>query len=143
MIRYCLGFLFDEKENNIVLIRKLAPEHIKGKLNGVGGKIEDKESAIEAMEREFYEETGLKVPFELWKYKLSLVKQDEYEMHIFKANSPSLIGVGTKEKEEVAVYAMTSVLHPVNYLNCVGNLRWIIPMIMDKDLKFPIKLEEK
>lgn len=143
MIRYCLGFLFDENESNVVLIRKLAPEHLKGKLNGVGGKIEGNEAAIEAMAREFYEETGLRVPFEQWKYKLSLKKEDVYEMHIFKANSPSLLGVSTKEREEVAVYAMTSVLHPVNYLNCVGNLRWIIPMILDKDLRFPIKIEEK
>lgn len=143
MIKYCLGFLFDEKDNNIVLIRKLSPEFLKGKLNGVGGKIEDKESPTLAMEREFIEETGLKVPSELWKYKITLWKQDEYDMHIFKANSPSLLGVETKEKEQVAVYAMTSVMHPVNYLNCVPNLRWIIPMILDNSLRFPIKLEEK
>ncbi|MCD6547367.1 MAG: 8-oxo-dGTP diphosphatase [Nanoarchaeota archaeon] len=33
----------------------------KGKSNGIGGKIENGESIIEALKREVYEETGLKI----------------------------------------------------------------------------------
>jgi 8-oxo-dGTP diphosphatase len=43
--QYVLGFLFDPSQKDVVLIKKLKPEWQKGKLNGVGGKIEEGESA--------------------------------------------------------------------------------------------------
>ena len=143
MIKYVLGFLFDEKENNLVLIRKLKPDFLKGMLNGVGGKIESHETPLEAIEREFREETGLNIAWEQWQHKLSLTKDNEYFLYIFKANTPNLIGASTREKEEVGIYALSSVLHPANYLNIVPNLKWIIPMLRDNTLKLPLTIEEK
>jgi 8-oxo-dGTP diphosphatase len=51
--------MFDYTLNKVVLIRKDRPEWQKGKLNGVGGKVEENESPYDAMPREFREETGI------------------------------------------------------------------------------------
>lgn len=59
MIRYVLGFAFDDTGENVVLIRKTKPAWQAGKYNGVGGKIEAWESAHKAMIREFEEETSV------------------------------------------------------------------------------------
>ena len=57
--RYVVGFMFDTSLNWVVLIRKNRPVWQAGKLNGVGGKVEDNESPYAAMLREFCEETGM------------------------------------------------------------------------------------
>lgn len=57
-IEYVLGFMFNEDESKVLLIMKNRPAWQAGKLNGVGGKIEAGETPIQAMEREFAEETG-------------------------------------------------------------------------------------
>lgn len=59
--QYVCGFLFSRDLTNVVLIRKLKPEWQRGKLNGVGGKIEPGETWLQAMGREFREEAGLVV----------------------------------------------------------------------------------
>lgn len=58
-VRYVVGFCFNPSMTHVALIEKLKPEWQKGKLNGVGGKVEDGETAGHAMVREFYEEAGV------------------------------------------------------------------------------------
>ena len=53
---YVVGFAINGLD--VLLIRKNRPDWQAGKLNGVGGKIEPGEFPIEAMVREFQEETG-------------------------------------------------------------------------------------
>lgn len=57
-VEYVVGFMFNEANDRILLIFKNRPVWMAGKLNGIGGKIEPGETAHEAMEREFREETG-------------------------------------------------------------------------------------
>lgn len=56
-----LGLVFSEDLENVVLLRKNRPDFLAGKLNGVGGHIEGGESHRSAMEREFKEETGVRI----------------------------------------------------------------------------------
>ena len=102
--RYCVGFMFNPEMDSVVLIRKKRPKWQKGRLNGVGGRIEDNEAPIEAMRREFKEETG--VGFADWKPMVLLecpdalvwffwARGDQY----FKAETVTDEGV-----EKVAVY---------------------------------------
>jgi 8-oxo-dGTP diphosphatase len=58
LCRYVLGFCFDFGYHNVLLIEKSHPAWQAGKLNGIGGKIEEGESPSKAMAREFREETG-------------------------------------------------------------------------------------
>ncbi len=55
--RYVLGFCFDFGYHNVLLIEKQRPTWQMGKLNGIGGKIEEGETPAAAMTREFWEET--------------------------------------------------------------------------------------
>ena len=60
-MNYCLGFLTDPTGERILLMEKRRPHWQVGLLNGIGGKLEDEESGVEAMARECVEETGLDV----------------------------------------------------------------------------------
>jgi 8-oxo-dGTP diphosphatase len=52
MKRYVLGFCFDYCFNHLMLVLKAKPEWQSGRLNGLGGKIEEGESPTQAMLRE-------------------------------------------------------------------------------------------
>lgn len=56
---YCVGFVFPDARDKVLLIRKNRPTWQAGKLNGIGGKVETGESPLAAMEREFLEEAGI------------------------------------------------------------------------------------
>jgi len=55
-MQYVAGFL--KTPSGVVFVRKKKPVWQKGKLNGVGGKVEDGEHPEDAMKREWKEETG-------------------------------------------------------------------------------------
>ena len=59
MKRMVLGFCFSDDKKSVVLIRKNRPVWQEGRFNGVGGKVEEGESDLDAMIREFREETGV------------------------------------------------------------------------------------
>lgn len=64
-------FAFSNDLKQVVLIRKAdgcKHPHLRGRLCGVGGAIEDRETHELAAEREFLEETGVGVPAPCWVY---------------------------------------------------------------------------
>src|SRR5687767_15783507 len=73
---YVCGFLFDPERTQVLLIRKRRPAWQAGKLNGVGGKMEGQETALDAMRRECVEETGLRV--NSWEHVLTLRGADDF-----------------------------------------------------------------
>jgi 8-oxo-dGTP pyrophosphatase MutT (NUDIX family) len=62
MKTYVLGFVFDRRYNNVLLVEKARPEWQAGKLNGLGGKVEVGELPAAAMIRELREETNQALP---------------------------------------------------------------------------------
>jgi len=58
--QYVAGFAMNPN-GYVVLVEKTHPPYLTGKLNAVGGKIEEDETPLEAMQREFHEETGVLV----------------------------------------------------------------------------------
>ena len=126
MTEFCLGFLFSAAPEyaRVVLIRKNKPEWQNGKLNGVGGKIEKGETALEAMRREFLEECGVKkenwVPFALLDYP-------EARVWCFAAEDELLLdgAVRTMTDEEVII---VSAYAPWRTHGRVPNLSYLIPM---------------
>lgn len=56
---YVLGIVFDYELKEVLLLQRVN-EPYKGKLNGIGGKIEQGEEFLEAMKREMSEETDIK-----------------------------------------------------------------------------------
>lgn len=128
--RYCVGFAFSAAED-IVLIQKNKPEWQKGLLNGVGGHVEDGESVIDAMVREFEKETGVVIPASDWELYCHL----EYEkaaVSFYRTFSDDPIPVKTITLEKV----LTLPLKNFQYGRCVENLRWLIPLALDTQYTF-------
>jgi len=99
MIKYALGFLFSKDKEKVVLIKKTKPEWQAGFLNGVGGKVEQGETYVEAMIREFEEETG--VVFTDWHHGCSMDGNGIYEAEVFYGFG-DISKCRTVEEEEIA-----------------------------------------
>jgi 8-oxo-dGTP diphosphatase len=132
MQEYVLGFRFSPDRQWVVLIEKRKPAWQYGRLNGIGGKIEPGETAIDAMVREFEEETGLDTKPSEWAHALTMEKEGEFLVYIF-ASVGDITDCHTMEEEEV-FHANTFELP----IYVIRNLRWIIPMLLDPELALPI-----
>lgn len=119
---YVVGFMFDVTEGSVLLLRKNRPTWQAGKLNGVGGRIEDGETPLQAMRREFVEEVGLDC--DAWQQFCLLSDEREWQIYFFSAIGPIWnASVMTDERPEVAeVAALPS--------DTIPNLRWLIPMAL-------------
>lgn len=139
--RYVVGFAFPRRDDQktVLLIRKAKPEWQKGKFNGVGGKIEPGEKAVEAMAREFTEETGIPTVPANWRWFADIVGSD-YTVACFVWEAMPYSNWRTVNPEEpvqsvrlVDLPYMTDVLY---------NLKYLIPMSLDPRL-LPPKLIDK
>ncbi|WP_457607046.1 NUDIX hydrolase [Nitratifractor sp.] len=140
MQHYVVGFMYSPDRRSVALIEKGKPDWQRGKLNGIGGKIERGETPTDAMAREFKEETGVETSAEQWKHFCIIEKPMIYEIHFFSTLSKELKNARTIEEEEVGIYAVGDL--PANTL---PNLRWLIPMSLDPRLAFetPVIVTEK
>ena len=124
MQEYVAGFLFDSYLEYVVLIRKEKPAWQKGKLNGVGGKIEEGETPAQAMRREFLEETGMDV--EHWNQYVTLTGEG-FTVHFFHARSHDPFLVKSTTDETVRVYEIEN----LSRLQTIPNLQWLIPCALN------------
>lgn len=131
MTRYVCGFYFDHKLEQVVLIWKNKPAWQKGKLNGVGGKIEQDETPEEAMRREFLEETGID---HLEWVPTVVITGSDWKVHFFHAVGKvnEFEYASTQEEEEVAKIEVDR-LHDFDY---IPNLEWLIPLALHK-IEYP------
>ncbi len=130
---YVVGFLFDEKKQRVVVIKKNKPDWQKGKLNGVGGKIEPGELASVAMKREFLEEAGIEI--ENWTEFLIVqdFNEEYYKMFVYKATATTaqLKKIESKTDEEVTIIN----IRDIPMLNTIQNLNWMIQMALDHEVE--------
>jgi 8-oxo-dGTP pyrophosphatase MutT (NUDIX family) len=122
---YCLGFYFNTEETSVILINKLRPDWQAGHLNGVGGKVEPGEAVVDAMVREFAEETGIKTQSKDWQY-YATIEGGDWRVSVFRTHGTLDPQPLTDEKP-----VWRSIFAPSDKL--IGNLRWLIPMALDKD----------
>lgn len=125
--RYVAGFLFNKDYTQVALVRKERPEWQRGKLNGIGGKVEKGETFDEAMTREFMEETGYLT--HTWDRFCKLEGHDYivmfYSSIVFTDDLKDV--VRTMESEEIEVQPVSiSIMES----QIVPNLTWLIPMAM-------------
>jgi 8-oxo-dGTP diphosphatase len=135
VIRYVVGFMFDELAQRVVLIKKIKPLWQMGKLNGVGGKIEAGETALEAMVREFYEETG--IHYSSWNdfcVTESYNGQPDLRCHVhfFSAFAPPsvMLACQTMTDELISVESVWRLLDLHTWPKLMENLPWLIPMAL-------------
>jgi ADP-ribose pyrophosphatase len=133
MRHYVCGFLFTPGEPFVALIKKTKPRWQAGLYNGIGGKIEDGETPIDAMVREFKEETGCETVFR-WNLFCKIVNpahdspSGPWTVHFFKAFGVATLQSPTDEK--VAWYNCASIAR-INSHIFVPNLQWLIPMALE------------
>ena len=139
MKKYVTGFLFSADLTQIVLIRKLAPAWQKGYFNGVGGKIEEGELSIDAMSREFKEETGVFLPPKDWTCFAKIHRPKIYDLDVYFAISDLAFEVRTIEKEDVSVFSLQNLPDRI-----IPNLHWLIPLALDRQADFsePVLIRE-
>jgi len=120
------GFLFSADREEVVLVEKIRPDWQRGRLNGVGGKMEPSDaSPAAALTREFEEEAGLRVHG--WE-KFCEIKLRGDLTHFFRSFAGGPVGdVYGREEERISAYPVSEVAR----LNTMPNLRWLVPMALD------------
>ena len=124
---YVAGFLFSPDEKEVLLIQKNRPDWQRGKLNGIGGHVEPVESRVEAMKREFLNS---------WQECVSL-HGDGWLVHFYYSFG-DLSAAKTMTDEKVQAYSVSKLPD-----NIIPNLKYLIPIRLDKTLLIPISLWEK
>lgn len=125
---YVAGFLFDYPINNVVLIKKTHPDWQAGKYNAVGGKVNENETPIHAMQRQFSEEAGLWL--DKWD-KFLILNGDNYEVHFFRSFcKPEEILLAQTVTEETILITQINRLPEV-----IPNLKYLIPMALDPEIR--------
>jgi len=143
MKSYVVGFLFGtvvEHIKDVLLVKKLKPEWQAGYWNGIGGKMEKGESPVEALVREFREETGISTrPLE-WAHMVTLVCPGG-TVFFFRAYAPTDIFEGFPRNndngEEIDWQEIEGLPE-----NTITNLRWLVPFCAYQKLEHPIFVHE-
>ena len=128
--KYVVGILTDPDRKRILLIDKKFPSWQKGKLNGVGGKVESFDrTPKDAMIRECFEETGLTVLS--WRLFMKLIRKSRNgHVYFFFGISDQLdMAFPYNDVSEIVkVYDISNL--PTRIMK---NLLWIIPMATDSN----------
>lgn len=128
--KYVAGFMFNDSKTQVALIRKSKPEWQRGKLNGIGGKIEEGESPLRAMVREFKEESGML--HEGWKYFLKMRGTNSdgalFQVHFFHTSGDLLL-LESMEEEKIEIINIGGI-SPLRD-DMIENLPWLISFALD------------
>ncbi len=136
--RMVVGFAFTADRGSVILIRKERPEWQKGKLNGVGGHIEQGEHPNKAMTREFEEETGVHVKAERW---TRVVMMEGHDWHV------TFYKCGLTNLDRHHIQTMTD--EKVVEVQCdipkgmIQNLTWLLPLCLDESgIQLPLQVRD-
>jgi len=137
---YVAGFLFSMDQKRVALIRKTKPAWQAGRYNAVGGKIEEGETPLQAMRREFIEETGVDIIESYWE-NFAFLEGSDWSCHFFRTwGDPSLCE--TKTEEPVCVFDVKQI-KLMNRPQLIGNIPWLVPLALDTSggLTLPIHIK--
>lgn len=127
MKAYTLGFIFDPTYSKVLLMHKNRPEWQKGKLNGVGGKIEIGEASVVCIVREVQEETGLLTQENDWAL-VGTMKGPDWFCDVYGLVYATDMGVASTITDEHVEWFDAHVLPT----NVISNLTWLVPLAIQK-----------
>jgi len=139
---YSCGLIFNEDKTQVLLIRKNRPQWQAGMFNGIGGKVEEGESALECMIRESHEETTIKD--ENWR-SIACLHGADFRVDFF--------AIYNQDFEKIKPLT-DELLYPINvkdiynrqfyfYNEIMRNLRVVISLALDDSgLILPVPLVE-
>lgn len=109
MKKYVLGFMVSPETNEVALIRKNHPYEQLNKLNGIGGGVKPNETFLDAMIREFEEETGYLQ--KEWNFVgMHTDNPDNYLMAVYMVEG-DVSQLVTKTSEPIEIYDINDVLN--------------------------------
>jgi 8-oxo-dGTP diphosphatase len=147
MIEYVCGFAFSEDKQNVLLIEKDRPEWQAGKLNGVGGKIEEIDRSekinpqnypLYAMIREFKEEVGIQTSIPDWKV-FAIMEGDNSKVYCFRTFSNRIF----QKKQMESEYPTIIPCEYIGFQKTVPNVNFLVPMALYTNELFTIKCQIK
>ena len=116
MKEYVVGFAFDG-EGNVALIEKTKPAWQRGRFNGIGGKIEvdQREKPVDAMSREFFEETGVYIHPDQWNWVGGMYGNawnnltnhpdtEDWRVFVYTCTNPEVKNIRTTTEKEVFLW---------------------------------------
>jgi len=129
--KYVLGLVF--WHDCVALIFKTGgPEYVRGTWNGIGGKIEEGETPVEAMLREFAEEAGIVIGFDLW-HEFAVMEGVGFEINCFTATLPESDDFSDiqnyEDKGEIVEWVNFE--YAKKTYNITPNLSWLLPLSRD------------
>ena len=127
MQRYTLGFIFTSSLEEVLLIHKLKPEWQKGRINGIGGKVEVGERALACIVREVKEEAALQSQEHEWIHMGKLSAADWITDVFVMKYMGDKNDAKSVEAEKIEWFALNNLPE-----NIIGNLSWLIPLAIDK-----------
>jgi 8-oxo-dGTP diphosphatase len=125
---YVLGFMFSEDYSSVALIRKARPDWQRGLYNGIGGKVEPGETVIDAMRREFLEETGCETTPDRWKPFATMFGK-EFLCYCFVTTGDIRTLSNPDPEEPVSSQYVLDVTD--GSLQTIENLPWLVPLAFD------------
>ena len=129
---YVLALLFTADAREVVLVRKIRPAWQAGRVNALGGKLHNGERLLDAARREVREEAGVDVVH----WEEFLVWRDaQYRLRAVRAFDDIARRARTGEDQEVFLANVGELP-----LNVIDNLRWIIPLALDRDVAVPVEV---
>lgn len=123
---YVLGFMFSASLRYVGLIQKAKPEWQAGKWNGVGGRVEALDfTYLDAMVREFYEETGVQTRNRDW-FPIAIGAFPSGRVFIYAAQSEKVFDIKQTTAEKPDVFCVREIKY--SDVDMIPNLRWFIPL---------------
>lgn len=119
-----LGFIFTPNFQKVLLIHKNRPDWQKGKLNGLGGKLNPKETKEDGIQREVQEESSLIIS--QWKFLGTLENNEDLVYVLSTVYGGRLEDALTTTDEKVDWYLVDNLPKNIH-----SNLSWLIPFCMD------------
>jgi 8-oxo-dGTP diphosphatase len=134
MKKYVLGFAINH--DAVLLVRKNKPAWQKGKLNGIGGGIEDFDKfPVHAMVREFKEETGLDSKLKDWK-NFCIMYGSDFEIHCFRNDNIKKFLYNHNVKNDIGELLYVGYISDFWQYDedeLISNVPWLIKMSEDCD----------
>lgn len=125
--KYVAGFAFDSAGSVVALIRKNRPDWQKGKLNGIGGHVEEGETPVAAMAREFREETGVEIGIQDW-HRYAHYRGEGFELDFFLTFNDAVLNAQSPTDEKVEFVRVATLYH--HSWEMVVNVPWLVYMAL-------------
>lgn len=136
---YVMGFAFNPLKDQVLMIEKKHPDWMRGKFNGVGGKIKKNENEYNAMVREFREETGLKTKVKDWTFVATLTEpREKYRVYIFKTelSLQQFQAAKTVTDEDIVRVSLSDLV----FLPTLKGTKWLVYLCLDCSVFLPINV---